>query len=58
MKKLTLLKLVLVVTAAMSLYGQSIPISTTLEACPSFCFHLTCGNGVHAHCSGGQCVCP
>jgi len=54
MKKLTLLKLVFVAAAAMSLYGQA----TVPDSCPSFCFHLTCGNGQHAHCSGGKCVCP
>lgn len=57
MKKLTLLKLVLVVAAAVSLYGQATS-EPTPDACPSFCFHLTCGNGVHAHCSNGKCVCP
>jgi hypothetical protein len=57
MKKLTLLKLVLVVAAAVALYGQS--ASAASATCPSFCFHLTCGDGQHAHCnSKGQCVCP
>ena len=56
MKKLTLLKLVFIVAAALSLYGQAAP--AVPAACPSFCFHLTCGNGVHAHCSNGKCVCP
>lgn len=60
MKKSTLLKLVLVVAAALSLYGQaksSETETTTSRTCPSFCFHLTCG-GAHAHCVNGQCVCP
>lgn len=60
MKKSTLLKLVFIVGAALSLYGQATlkPMPSTGFTCPSFCFHLTCGGGVHAHCSGGRCVCP
>lgn len=56
MKK-TLLKLMLIAGMAVALYGQVEP-SPSNAACPSFCFHLTCG-GAHAHCnSRGQCVCP
>ena len=58
MKKLTLLKLSLVVAMAAALYGQATPSATEpAGTCPSFCFHLTCG-GAHAHCVNGQCVCP
>jgi hypothetical protein len=56
MKKLTLVKLLLVLASAVALYGQATPPPQT---CPSFCFHLVCGDGQHAHCnSKGQCVCP
>jgi hypothetical protein len=57
MKKLTLLKLGLVVAAALSLYGQetSGPITAS---CPAICPHLTCGGGQRAHCLNGKCVCP
>src|SRR5215471_17360530 len=63
MKKFTLLKFLFVVATAVSLYCQATycqPTSATTppEACPSFCFHLICGNGQHAHCSNGRCVCP
>jgi hypothetical protein len=57
MKKLTLLKLALVVAAAVSLYGQTTS-GPTPDACPSICTHLTCGGGQRAHCSNGKCVCP
>ena len=57
MKKFTLIKLALIVAAAVSLYGQAKSGSTSF-ACPPICIHLTCGNGQHAHCSHGQCVCP
>jgi hypothetical protein len=57
MKKLTLIKLVFVVASAVALYGQATS-GPTPDVCPPFCFHLTCGNGRHAHCSNGQCVCP
>jgi hypothetical protein len=56
MKKLTLLKLAIVVAAAWSLYGQA--TTTPSFTCPAICPHLTCGNGEHAFCSGGKCVCP
>jgi len=62
MKKSTLLKLLLTVTAAgaLSLYGQTSGIGTTTSLkCPADCDHLTCGDGQRAHCnSKGQCVCP
>jgi hypothetical protein len=57
MKKFTLLKLAIVVAAAVSLYGQT--SGPTPDACPSICIHLTCNGGLsHAHCSNGKCVCP
>jgi hypothetical protein len=60
MKKLTLLKLVLVVASAVALYGQARlkPMPSTAFTCPSICPHLLCGNGEHAFCRNGQCVCP
>lgn len=60
MKKFTLLKLVFIVAAALSLYGQatSRPMSSTAFACPAICPHLLCGDGEHAFCRNGKCVCP
>ncbi|HLJ88648.1 MAG TPA: hypothetical protein VKZ53_17645 [Candidatus Angelobacter sp.] len=58
MKKLTLFKLVLAAGLAFCLYDQMAPPATA-ATCPSFCFHLTCGGGIRAHCNAkGQCVCP
>jgi hypothetical protein len=57
MKKFTLLKLVFIVAAAVTLYGQATPAPTP-DACPPICIHLTCGGGHRAHCVNGQCVCP
>ena len=54
MKKLTLLKLLLVVAGALVVYGQA----ATSRTCPSICDHLTCGDGQRAHCEDGKCVCP
>ena len=60
MKKFTLLKLVFIVAAAVTLYGQA--TAPTPDACPSICIHLTCrdksGDLRFAHCVNGQCVCP
>jgi hypothetical protein len=60
MKKLKLFNVALVLATAMSLYAQATlkPMPSASFTCPSFCFHLTCGGGTHAHCSNGQCVCP
>jgi len=57
MKKSTLLKLVFIVAAALSLYGEAAksPIPT---ACPSICIHILCADGEHAFCRNGKCVCP
>lgn len=57
MKKSTLLKLVFIVGAALSLYGQAAksPITTS---CPSICPHILCADGEHAFCRNGKCVCP
>jgi len=53
MKKLTLLKLLLVLGGALVVYGQA-----SDRTCPSICDHLTCGDGQRAHCEDGKCVCP
>jgi hypothetical protein len=60
MKKLKLFNLVLVVATALSLYAQATlkPMPSTAFTCPSICPHLLCGNGEHAFCRNGQCVCP
>jgi hypothetical protein len=60
MKKLKLLNLVLVVATALSLYAQATlkPMPSASFTCPSICPHLLCGNGEHAFCRNGQCVCP
>ena len=60
MKKLTLLNLVLVVATALSVYAETTlkPMPSTSFTCPSICPHLLCGNGEHAFCKNGQCVCP
>lgn len=57
MKKLTLLKLSLVVAMAVCIYGWATP--SEAATCPPICSHLICGDGEHAFCnSKGQCVCP
>ena len=60
MKKLTLLNIVLVLATTLSLYAEAMlkPMPSTAFTCPSICPHLLCGNGEHAFCKNGQCVCP
>ena len=59
MKKLTLLKLVFIIVAALSLYGQAAtPATTTGSTCPTICFHIFCEDWEHAFFSNGKCVCP
>jgi hypothetical protein len=62
MKKLKLFNLALVVATALSLYASAYatlkPMPSTAFTCPSICPHLLCGNGEHAFCKNGQCVCP
>ncbi|HEY7402347.1 MAG TPA: hypothetical protein VIB39_02410 [Candidatus Angelobacter sp.] len=58
MKKLTLLKFVFIVAAALSLYGQATPKTPVPDACPAICTHLLCGDGEHAVCRNGKCICP
>ena len=60
MKKLTLLNLVLVVATALSVYAEATlkPMPSTAFTCPPICPHLLCGNGEHAFCKSGKCVCP
>lgn len=57
MKKITLMKLSLVIAMAVGIYGWATP--SDAATCPPICPHLTCGDGQRAHCnSKGQCVCP
>ena len=66
MKKFTLIKLVLVVAAALALYGQAPSGQATSPLCQpgGLCFQhrITCfdshGDLRFGHCVNGQCVCP
>jgi hypothetical protein len=61
MKKMTLIKLLLVVAAAVALYGQPVPKKTSPLCEPGgLCLmgRVTCGDNRIAHCVDGQCVCP
>ena len=62
MKKFTLIKLLIIVAAAVTLYAQAPSPDATSPLCKpgGFCLmgRITCGDNRIAHCVNGQCVCP